>query len=199
MKISENINQAGGNLARPVKFNIVITPPIDLGSSYEQKSFDVLCKTAGVPEVTMETIDVIFKGHTLKIPGRVNQMQEITITFYLDEFHKLRRLFYDWVNSIDDRFYGHKSGRSEAASLNSPFGSCILKTRDFAETLENPMDYYFTNIYPTNIGGVEFNSGGNNEVLEFSVTFAFQHFKHLSNNPDYIDDFDDKLDSFGGQ
>ncbi len=200
MKISENINIAGGNLARPTKFTAIVTPPLALVSSYNQRSFDVLCKSAGVPEVTMETIDLIFKGHTLKVPGRVNQQQEITITFYLDEFHKLRKLFYDWVSTADDRFYGYKSVRAAAGYEEyNPIGaSIILKTRDFVESNSTPMDYYFENVFPTNVSGPEFSSGGTNEVLEFSVTFGFQSFRHLDSDPDQIPDIDNYLDSFSG-
>jgi len=162
-----------------------------------QKSFDILCKTIAVPEVTMEPIEMVFKGHTLKLPGRVNQTQEITVTFYLDEYHKLRRIFYDWINSIDNRFYGNKSDPSAALyEENAPFGQIILKARDFSESMSEPMNYIFEDIYPTSVSGVEFNTAGNNEVLEFTVIFAFTKFSHYDEMPENIVGIDDELDSF---
>lgn len=205
MKISETINSAAGNMARPTKFNVLLFPPLGFTDGYADRGFDVMCKTAGVPETTMEPIEMTFKGHTLKVPGRVNQQQEITVTFYLDEFHKLRRTFYDWINAIDDRGYGIKSERAVALyneiqnNKLGAYGGMILKVRDFAESLNEPMNYVFENIYPTNVGGAEFNSAGTNEVMEFTVTFAFTSFRHENSLMDYNAFADSILDSFGGQ
>lgn len=195
MKISEAINAAAGNMARPTKFNAEISIPLELTATTNESSFDIMCKTVGVPETVMEPIDILFKGHNLKIPGRVNQQQEITIVFYLDEYHHLRKVFYDWINALDERFYGNKNSTSAGLwSSGDFFGSITLKTRDFAESLNTPMDYYFENIYPTNVGGVEFSTGGINEVMEFTVTFTYTKFSHINSNPEIIDDIDNILD-----
>jgi hypothetical protein len=200
MKISETINIAGGNLARPTKFNARVFPPAALTSNTKFKSFDVLCKTVGLPETINEPIEVLVKGHSVKLPGRTNQQQEITITFYLDEFHQLRRVFYNWIAAIDERFYAMKSKQSDILwdfiqedTLNK-YGGIILKTRDFAETLFEPMNYELEYVYPTNVSGFEFNSGGTNEVMEFTVTFAYYRFNHIERYADVIEDKDDIFD-----
>ncbi len=195
MKISETINTASGNMARPTKFNALLFPPQSLSDNYDGKAFDVMCKTVNVPETNMETIDIMYKGHNIKVPGRVNQQQEITMTFYLDEYHKMRRLIYDWISVMDDRFYGNKNSRTlRTAQTQDLFGGMILKARDFAESINEPMNYNFEYIYPTSVGGVEFNSSGVNEVLEFTVTFTYLKFSHISTLIDDIEDFDKKLD-----
>ena len=200
MKISENINAAGGNLARPTKFNALIIPPAILSGGFEEKSFDVMCKTIGVPETVLESMDMTFKGHTLKVPGRVNQMQEITVTFYLDEYHKLRRIFYDWINAMDERSPADKSIRTADLmdmGYENPmrkFGDIILIARDFGESMNEPMNYIFERVYPTNVGGVEFNTAGTNEILEFTVTFAFFKYRHYDYMPDEITTWDEILD-----
>ena len=60
------------------------------------------------------------------------------------------------------------------------------------------MNYEFFDLYPTNVGGVEFNTAGTNEIMEFTVTFAFSKFRHVSSLVDFIDDYDNHLDAFGG-
>jgi len=195
LKISEAINIAGGNLARPTKFNAQIFPPSELVQNFENKTFDVLCKTASLPETTNTPIEMNFKGHIIKIPGRTNQQSQITLTFYLDENHSLRQIFYNWISIIDNRFYGKRSNLAASAyGKKSLYGGIILKARDFAETMQEPMSYEIENVFPTSVAGVEFNSAGNNEVLEFSVTFDFYRFSHISNDSDNDDTLDIKLD-----
>lgn len=191
MKISEALNLAGGNFARPAKFTAIVIPPIAL----QDTSFDVMCKTVQVPETVMETIPLMFKGHTLNIPGRVNQSKDLVITFYLDEFHMLRQIFYDWIAGIDKRFYGAKSDRSREIYDNLFEGQLVLITRDFAETLNEPMNYVFEGLYPINVQGVEFNTAGTNEVMEFTVTFDFYKFRHISAISDIHEDLDVVIDS----
>lgn len=196
MKISETINVAGGNLARPTKFNAQIHPPMSLVQNFENKVFDVLCKTAGLPETINAPVEMIIKGHPIKIPGRTNQQNSISITFYLDENHSLRQIFYNWIAIIDKRFYGKKSqGATQAYENDDLYGDIILKVRDFAETLQEPMNYEIEHVFPTSVSGVEFNSSGNNEVMEFTVIFDFYRFSHISDDSDYDDELDSDLES----
>jgi len=196
-KISETLMLAGGNFARATKFSILLTPPNEL-SQISGKTFDVLAQEVQIPDINMEAIDIILKGHTVKIPGRVQQDQTITVTFLLDEYHILRKLFADWIGAMDDRYYGTKS--PEASNLyksNNKFGNMIVATRDFEESTNQPMNYIFEGIFPTNVSGPAFNASGVNEILEFTVTFAYYRFLNKSNIQEEYDDVDEFLEKFG--
>jgi len=195
-KISDTLALAGGNLARPTRFSALIAPPVSLNVA-GTKVFDVLCKDVQVPDVTMEPIDLMFKGHTLKIPSRVNQAQTIDITIYLDEHHQLRQMFNNWINGMDDRFYAQTAGTSVAMSQSKDFyGNLILKARDFDETNSEPMNYLFEGIFPISVGGPVFGAASINEVQEVTITFAY--FRMLSGDTSGgYDDYDGALSSFG--
>lgn len=195
-KISDALALAGGNLARPTRFSALIAPPVSLNVA-GTKVFDVLCKDVQVPDVTMDPIDMQFKGHTLKIPSRVNQAQTIDVTVYLDEHHQLRQMFNNWINGMDDRFYAQTAGTSIAmAQAKDYYGNLILKSRDFDETNSEPMNYLFEGVFPISVSGPTFGAASVNEVSEITITFAY--FRMLSGDTSgNYDDYDASLSSFG--
>ncbi len=176
-KISQELSLAGGNLARPTRFNALIAPPIEVMQTSEMKMFDVLCKSISIPEITMEPIEMKFKGHTLKYPGRVNQTQTIDITMYLDEHHIMRELFSNWITGMDNRFYAVNSEQASAMyNSKNYYGNMMIKARNFNEDSYDIMNYLIIGIYPISISGIEYGSGSIGEVQEVTVSFAFWKF-----------------------
>ena len=197
IKISETLSLAGGNLARPTRFSALIAPPPEVLGAADSKTFDVLCKNVKIPDITMEPIDISYKGHIVKIPSRVKQEQTIELTMYLDEDHTLRQLFSDWISAIDDRFYAIST--TSSANLyrsHNIFGNLIIKTRDFEESPDEPMNYLIEGIYPITVSGPEYGSAAVGEISEFTVTLAYYRF--LSQNIDNAyDNIDEGLDAVG--
>ncbi len=196
-KISETLQIAGGNLSRPTRFTAMIAPPAGVLGEVNSKVFDVLCKNIKVPDMTMEPIDIQYKGHTVKIPSRVNQDQTIELTMYLDENHYLRSMFHNWIAGIDPRFYG----RSSSASANMVhsgdiFGNLMIKARDFNETTQEIQNYLIEGIYPISVSGPEYGSANLSEISEFTVTLAYYRFLSGDTSGAY-DDVDNFLDIMG--
>ncbi len=197
IKISETLLLAGGNLARPTRFTAMIAPPTEISVSSDSKMFDVLCKSIKVPDISMETMDMKFKGHTIKIPGRVQQEQTIELTMYLDENHRLRQVFNDWINGMDNRNPAINSiGSSNLQNALYPFGNLIIKARTFDETNAEPMNYFIEGVYPISVSGPEFGSAAVAEVSEFTVTLAYYRFLS-GDSTGVFDDVDAFLDTFG--
>lgn len=197
VKISETLSLAGGNMARPTRFSAMIAPPFEVVGGADARVFDVLCKNIKVPDITMEPIDIMYKGHSLKIPSRVNQEQTIELTMYLDEDHNLRQLFADWISAIDQRYYGITTNASaDLYRSRNIFGNLMIKARDFDESSYEPMNYLIEGIYPIAVSGPEYGSANVGEISEFTVTLAFYRF--LSKDIDTVyDNIDDFLDTMG--
>jgi hypothetical protein len=176
---------------------MLLAPPPGLVTLGNYKVLDVLCKNVKVPEITNEPIELKYKGHTLKVPGRTNQELSIEITFYLDEFHNTRQLFHDWITAMDDRFYAFSSNQAaEMSKVKDYFGSMMLKARDFDETKQEPMNYLFEGVYPTSVSGPEFNSAGTGEINEITVTFSYFRFLSKDTTASY-DELDAIFDELG--
>jgi hypothetical protein len=155
MRISDTLAAVGGNFARPTKFNVLITPPSGLkGGGEFEKTVDILAKSVEIPEITMTPIELTFKGHQLKYPGRVNQTQTFTVTFYTDEYYNIRKMFTNWISILDNRYYvGRSNDTANLVDSNEKYGNMMVIARDFKEE-EKPMVFMFENVFPTNISNI---------------------------------------------
>jgi len=195
MRISDALASVGGNFARPTKFNILITPPSSLKAGGEfEKTVDILTKSVEMPEITMSPIEMSFKGHQLKYPGRTNQTQSLTATFYTDEYYNIRKMFTNWISILDNRYYvGRNSDTANLVDPKDKYGNMMIIARDFYEK-EKPMVFMFEKVYPTNIGNITYDTSDKDSIIETNVTFAF--YRYL-NSDESQDDLDSYLDTFG--
>jgi hypothetical protein len=168
MKISKALSTAGGNFARPTKYNMLLTVPSSL-AGISGITYDVLCKTIQKPSEVQEPYEIKLKGHTLKVPGRTNQSQELTVTFYVDEFYTIHTMLHKWVQKTDDlNLMGFSS--------DDKFGSIELIARDFNETGAAPARFIFEDVFPLNIGEIDYNTSDKDTISEISVTFAYSRY-----------------------
>jgi len=199
MRISSTLMQAGGNFARPTKYSMILTVPVPIRNIYGE-SLDVLCKNIQAPGIINESYEIKIKGQTLKIPGRTQQTQEITIVFYVDEKYKIRKLFQDWILGLDNRNPVKRSnGNASIINTRDFYGELELIGRDFAETTNKPVSFRFENVFPISIGELEFDSTNKDSLSEISVTFAYSRyntFNELSN--DLLDDIDSNINQLKG-
>jgi len=169
MKIQNALNNYGGNFARPTKFTVMISPPMMLASGGE-RAVDILCKSISIPETSLEPIEISYKGHKLKLPGRTNQSQIVTCTFYMDERYDIRRMFQDWLDIMDPSYYA----KGPVPSTNSEkYGDMVVEARDFNESGRVVEQFSFENLFPITVGEMEYSADSKDTVMEITVTFAY--------------------------
>jgi len=195
VKISDTLSQYGGNFARATKYNILLSPP----TSFVQynKIFDVLGKSIQVPSITNTPIEFKIHGQNVKLPGRTQQQQEITITFYVDEALKIRNLFQDWIYALDPRNPVNKNVNSYAmGSKKDYYGNLTIIAKNFEENTDLSL-YMFENIFPINVGEISYGSADKDTIPELTVTFAYYRFLTSGDYAENLSNFDDFLNSFG--
>jgi len=193
MRIQNKLNIYGGEFARPTKYTAMVLRPAMLESG-EEISLDILCKSVTIPETTNTPIDMTFKGHPVKIPGRTNQAQTVEMTFYLDERYNTRRMFQEWIDILDPRYYATNNPAPE--SNMEKYGTLIVYARDFNETGAIVEEFNFENAFPISISDLAYSASDKDTVMEFTVTFAYYR---MINNPwvqGTADVHDDYLDGF---
>jgi len=170
MRIQNQLNIRGGQFARPTKYTVMVIRPSILETG-EEDSVDILCKSINIPETTHTPVEMTFKGHPVKIPGRTNQAQTVSMTFYLDEQYTIRNIFQEWIDFLDPRFY---AGQTTAPDWNSEkYGNIIVYARDYDETGRVMEEFNFRNIFPTSISDLEYSAADKDTIMEFTVTFAY--------------------------
>ena len=190
--INTLVNTAGGDLARQTRFRATFTIPSELRGDVQDRDLDLLCKNFSIPPRKMEILEYKYKGKTVPIMGPIDFQHNISVTFLLDEGHKIRTLFENWLlaldtqmNSANEKISKFKSGYDLNSEMTSTLRISALNWREDTELQK----YTFSGAFPVNIGEVAYSTDSISSVQEFTVEFAFLLFKtEASDSSDLLAD-----------
>ena len=196
--------QGGG--ARPNLFEVSIpdlpdaaknsSPKATWGSD-EQENFSIMCKAAQLPASTIASIDVPFRGRTLKVAGD-RTIENWNITIINDEDFAIRNAMEAWMNAIaklsnntgavnpssymtDAYVYqlgrGYSSGRFSKANSGTDDGESVTPLKS----------YKFLDIFPVSVSSIDLSYDSSDTIEEFTVEFAVQSFESLSSDATGVD------------
>ena len=191
--------QGGG--ARPNLFEVQIpdlpaaakdsTPGATWGSD-EQENFSIMCKAAQLPASTIASIDIPFRGRTLKVAGD-RTIENWSITVINDENFNIRNAMEARMNAIarlsnntgavnPDSYmtdaYVYQLGRGYSSGRFSKANSGT----DDGETVTPLKSYKFLDIFPVSVSSIDLSYDSSDTIEEFTVEFAVQSFETLSDD-----------------
>lgn len=176
---------AGGG-ARSNLFEVQIpTLPASV-TGWDAETFSFLCKTAALPASNIGSVDIPFRGRTLKVAGD-RTFDPWTVTIINDENFKLRIAFEQWANQINklenatgttnpatymQNAFVHQLGRGANIGRES-------KTNDSASangaTIPPLRSYKFYDIFPTSVGQIDLSYDSADEIETYTVEFQVQY------------------------
>jgi len=179
-------SQLKGDGARPNLFEVQMAMPgtgiATIGTSAADISRNIafLCRAASLPGSTMGIATVPFFGREFKLPGNPSY-PEWTVTIINDENFTIRNSFEKWMNALN----GHLSNLRDPAGYNSSEYSVDAHVIQYAKGgASSPTaitanagvlkKYKFIGMWPTTVSPIELGWDTNNQVEEYSVTFAYQ-------------------------
>ena len=177
---------AGGG-ARPNLFEVsiptfpsAISEAWSAGDDAENGIFKFLCKATALPASNLGSIEIPFRGRTLKVAGD-RTFDDWTVTIINDEDFRLRTAFERWSNvmsQLDDATgvtnptsymtdaFIQQLGRGPevGAATNNGGNSSILRS------------YKFFDVFPVTVGEIALSYDTTDALEEFDVTFRYQYF-----------------------
>jgi len=169
--------------ARPSKYRCEVTLPNVFEAN--EKNLDVICKTASFPAKTNDVINIKYKGRNIPVPGQEKFGQALLLSFYLDDSHKHKILFTEWMQALN---YEHYSD-----NITDETETLILQTQEHITSndartqikltqlnFEGDLDtvaYIFYNVFPKEVSAVGLGSETVSAISEFTVEFSFSHFE----------------------
>ena len=150
------------------------------GDDAENGIFKFLCKATALPASNLGSIEIPFRGRTLKVAGD-RTFDDWTVTIINDEDFKLRTAFERWSNvmsRLDDATgvtnptsymtdaFIQQLGRGPevGAATNNGGNTSILRS------------YKFFDVFPVTVGEVALSYDSTDTLEEFDVTFRYQYF-----------------------
>ena len=188
---------AGGG-ARPNLFEVSIptfptaaleSTPNQEWDSTAQSDLNFLCKAAQLPASNIASIDIPFRGRTLKVAGD-RTIDNWTITIINDESFTLRTRFEAWMNGIakmDDNTgatnpgaymadaYVYQLGRGYANGRYSTTNGGSADAAADPPVVVSPLrSYTFHSVFPVNVSAIDLSYDSSDTIEEFTVEFAVQ-------------------------
>lgn len=178
MKISTFVSQISNGLARSNRFLVSLTPPSKVISGLEgQGSANVdnnrlqnillLCDSAQLPGVTLNTTPIRSFGEVREIPYELN-FEPITLTFFVDAEMNVKKLFDLWLLSAqigDTRKFNYYDSYT-----------CPMKiyVQDMAE--QNRYIVEMFEAYPKTVSAVQLDYA-NRDVMKLTVTMMYKYWR----------------------
>ena len=158
-----------GGGARANLFEVNVNYPGAAGGDTELTNF--MCRAAQLPGITMNPVEVPFRGRLVKFPGD-RTFEDWTMTVYNDTNFGVRDAFETWMNSmnthlsnvglnIDNAGYGTYLADIEVNQLNES-GSTVKK-------------YKLRNAFPTIVSPIELSYDQTTAIEEFTVTLTYDY------------------------
>ncbi len=159
---------AGGG-ARANQFKVTMPFPgyAQVGGEIEELAF--LCKATTIPAMTLGTVDIKFRGRSIKIAGD-RTFADWSVTVINDTNFKVRNAFERWQNGINNM--------SDNEGLTNPADYQVDAFVDQLDRNGNTVkSYTLRSLFPTTVGEIALSYDTVDAIEEFSVTFAYQFFE----------------------
>lgn len=150
------------DFARPYLFQIDI-PSIDDSS----QSLTMLAKSTILPPMSVEDKGFEFQGAKFKMAGTAS-FEDWNVTFFADEYHKLRHKFLAWQSLIYDPI-------RQISFTAGSYKKDDIKVIQLSKDGDVVSAYTFFGLYPSRIGEIQLDQGSK-DIETFTVTFAYDYF-----------------------
>ena len=174
-----------GGGARPNLFEVVLAGlPSAVSASWgtgEATELAFLCKGTNLPASNIASIDVPFRGRTLKVAGD-RTVDNWSVTVINDENFNLRTKFEAWMDAIAQMSNNTGAtspttymGNAEVRQLGRGYGKGKESKKPGGDGGKGPLRIYtFHSIFPVNVSSIDLSYDSSDIIEEFTVEFAVQ-------------------------
>jgi len=151
----------------------IFTEAFGVGASVDAKSY--LCKSASLPEMTVETGEVYYFTRAVKYPVR-RRYSPLTLTFFNTTDYVLRKAFERW----NDRLINSVFNVGTVPEKRSTDGTADIQIQHYSGEDTLLREYKFYNAYPSAVGPLTFSYENDTEIQTFDVTIEYTHFEGIN-------------------
>lgn len=154
--------------ARPNLFECDLTFPTIAGGAQQKYTFTA--RAASLPGDVVSSIPLYYFGRELKFSGN-RTFPEWAVTIINDEDFQVRNAFENWMSGLNSHVANLRDPafiRGDGGYQQDGFVTQFGKTGDVIK------EYKFVGMFPIDVGPIELDWGANDQIEEYSVTFAYQ-------------------------
>lgn len=164
--------QLTGDGARPNLFQVQMNVPAFAGGAQVGQKLTFLCNAAQLPESTIGVTPAYYFGREIKLAGN-RVYQDWTVQIINDENFLIRNSMELWHSNINGPVGNRRSVVAETVDNGYGINATVIQYAKDGSTIKQ---YQFVGMWPTNISNIDLNWQSNDQLEEFSVTFAYQYY-----------------------
>lgn len=185
MMYSKIIKRIIGDGARTNKFVVRFN---DLGSYARDLNFT--CISTRIPSLTAATVNYKYKGHEIEIPVGAKYGSDWSADFYMDEGHRIKKFFDDWIEMYDTRGENISMSGKAYKPATAPDGSTLQSFTCTVDIEQYPFDadlindagvpsaiYRIYNVFPKSTQEISLDD--NDSLEKLSVTFGYSYYERI--------------------
>jgi len=170
--VNEFRQQITGDGARPNLFEVRMNiPGFAKSQGRVDEKFRFMCSTAQLPGTTLGVAPVFYFGREIKLAGN-RTYPEWTVNVINDEDFVIRNSMERWIAAINDPV---QNIRNPVASIVDGGYGVDASVVQYGKRGERIKTYDFYGMFPIDISPIEVSWAANDQIEEFSITFAFQY------------------------
>jgi hypothetical protein len=186
-QLNEFRNQLQFDGARPNLFEVQITPPGFAGGPSTAggvtditKKTTFMCNAAQLPGSTLGIAPTYYFGREVKLAGN-RTFADWTVTILNDEDFLIRNMMERWMDGMGSN--AENLRRPSAAALAGASTYAVdayvtqFKKTGTTKSFEIAKEYTIVGMFPIDISPIDLAWSSNDQVEEFQVTFALQHWE----------------------
>ena len=133
-------------------------------------------QSINLPTITLATTPTQTPFVQINTPGGILTFEQLTVNYIVDEDMASWREIYNWITALGNPTSKNKLGNLALAPGRSnnivSDASLLVKTNS-----NNPnLTFSFKNLFPIELGGIQFSSIENQEFLTSSITFLYDYY-----------------------
>lgn len=170
--VNEFRQQIVGDGARPNLFEVNLNfPSFAKSSDRVDAKMRFMCNGAQLPGTTLGVAPVFYFGREVKLAGN-RQYPEWTVNVINDEDFVVRNALERWIAAINDPVQNIRNPVASIVDGGYGVDGAVIQ---YGKRGERIKEYNFVGMFPIDVSPIEVNWSANDQVEEFSVTWAFQY------------------------
>lgn len=172
-----------GDGARNTRFDIKLSIPSKISNSYnDSRALSIMCKSANLPNRTIQTQNIVFRGRSIPVPVSTKYSNTWTCTFYNDENHNMRKMFELWLDAVDSKNEYTSFTDEMKGLIGDDYIKDEIKIEQYSsisnnlETATPTAVWTLYGVYPTDVSSIELSSESES-IQEFTVTFSYTYYE----------------------
>jgi len=183
MAITSNVSTFLGKIQQGVKPNMFLAEiPADPADGATAEDLSILCKSTSLPGSSIGTIEVPYRGRTVKIAGD-RTFDNWSATFFVNTDMGTRAFFERWMDKINSHL-------DNDAQLFVPSGAnsymrdlqISQMEKDSSDTGNIIRTYKLWHAFPTSVSTIDLAYDSNDQIEEFTVEFQYSYWTVEAND-----------------